>query len=98
MDTVHNFNYDTTIFLTPLQTFEPSKEPIVEIWPNPVRDHLFINTVDENQTVSIYNLFGMLIKKEKGKKNFDVSELSKGSYILIIKSDNGNRHCKFVKE
>ncbi|MBK7690604.1 MAG: T9SS type A sorting domain-containing protein [Bacteroidetes bacterium] len=98
MDTVHNFNYDTTIFLTPLQTSEPSKEPIVEIWPNPVRDHLLINTVDENHTVSIYNLFGMLIKKEKGKKNIDVSELCKGTYIFIIKSDNGNRCCKFVKE
>lgn len=98
MDTVHNINYDTTIFLTPLQTFEPSKESIVEIWPNPVRDHLFINTVDENQTVTIYNLYGMLIKKEKGKKNIDVSELCKGTYILKIKSANGNRHCKFVKE
>ncbi|MBK8145563.1 MAG: T9SS type A sorting domain-containing protein [Bacteroidetes bacterium] len=37
-------------------------------------------------------------KKKKAKRISDVSELSKGSYILIIKSDNGNRHCKFVKE
>ena len=64
-DTVHNINYDTTIFLTPLQTFEAAKEPRVEIWPNPVRNNLFISIVDENQTVSIYNLYGMLIKNEK---------------------------------
>ncbi|UQB69149.1 T9SS type A sorting domain-containing protein [Epilithonimonas zeae] len=50
-----------------------------------------------NNFVKIYNTLGILIKTEKSTK-VNVSQLSKGNYILKIKTDFGEKVEKFIKE
>jgi hypothetical protein len=64
--------------------------------PNPVKDKLFIQISEFNNTdkIQIIDLNGRKLLETELKETIDVSSLSKGIYILKI----GNRQWKFVKE
>ena len=71
------------------------------IYPNPVSEKLFINSTQEIETISIYNLEGALIQKENIGVNNDVyelniSNLTSGIYFLRI--DKENTSSKFIVE
>lgn len=72
------------------------------IFPNPT--NTIINIVSNNENifdkVEIYNLEGILLLEKKGKfdnLSFDVSNFSKGTYILKIYSNNEVITDKFIK-
>lgn len=67
------------------------------IYPNPVSQSLTIqipNTI-EIQKATIYNSLGQLIKTED-KKEINVSDLSKGSYLIKIDTDKGSTTKVFI--
>ncbi len=68
----------------------------LSVYPNPVKDQLFINrTNEEPLDIEIYNLFGVLQKRMiiVGNK-IDVSDLQKGYYII---KSTGKFSSKFIK-
>jgi hypothetical protein len=73
----------------------------VKIYPNPVKDVLQIRNTTEIQIdkVEIYNMLGKRIKViQKPQKSINVSQLSKGIYLLYIISENGKTTKRIMKK
>jgi endoglucanase len=68
------------------------------ISPNPVKENLYLNTNHKILWVKIYDILGHLILAQKQTHSADVSNLSKGVYIVKVKFENGTTLAKkFVK-
>jgi hypothetical protein len=69
----------------------------ISLYPNPTTSNIKINT-DLKTEIIIYNLIGQEILKTR-KKNIDVSQLSNGTYIFIVKdiSTNNFNSYKVIK-
>ena len=65
----------------------------LNIYPNPCRDHLYIEGVTEGETIHIYNLQGQL---QLSTESSPISTLNLSPGIYIIKS--GNKTSKFIKQ
>ncbi len=88
-------NYNTNCSYT-LGTNSFNK-PTLKIYPNPLNNKLNIQTKDQFQKAEIYTINGQLLKTSL-LKEIDVSELSKGNYIIKIKTDKGLQIEKMIKE
>ena len=63
-------------------------------YPNPVEDILYVNGVDENAKIEIYNLTGIMVLKETGNQ-IEVNSLNSGIYILKVQVDNNTKTLMF---
>jgi hypothetical protein len=65
--------------------------PLVQVYPNPATDQIFINGVKDTR-VSIYSVDGKLVKSIESFTGtaIDVSELRNGIYVLHITTSDGN--------
>ncbi len=75
----------------------------IELYPNPVRSELTINSTSfQMESVSILNLTGQILLTKANNKNdglhFDTSELPAGIYIAEIKMVDQIARLKFIKE
>jgi len=62
----------------------------IVIVPNPASSYFELRYSEEIKTVEVYDISGRLIKKFVNKNNmkFDISELSSGEYILLLKGNS----------
>lgn len=79
---------DNTLSTTDFKTDEFS------IYPNPVKDELFVSGLKKEADYEIFTADGRLVKKGKSDKKIQVSFLQKGVYFIKILNSN----LKFVKE
>lgn len=69
------------------------------IYPNPVKDILHIQSKDEIIKTEVYDLMGRIINSTSAKGNsVNVSELSKGNYIIKIFTKDKTFVQKFKKD
>lgn len=73
------------------------KKVLVKLYPNPAKNILNISSEATIQSIELYDFLGRLIKTET-KNNVDVSKLSKGNYLLKIKTADQELIEKFIKE
>jgi hypothetical protein len=77
------------------------ENPLVRVYPNPVRDHLYIFSESEISRISVFNSFGACIQvltDESGNtKHINTNNLPSGLYILKIETKTGMEIKKFVK-
>ena len=70
----------------------------VSVYPNPVKNMLYVNGIAENSTkmVEIYDMTGRKVKQQPATENMsiDIADLAKGVYVLSA----GYQKIKFVKE
>jgi len=70
-----------------------------EIYPNPAVESLNIESKGDLVKVEIYDYLGKKVFEDSSvSKNIDISELSKGVYILKLHSESGTTSRKFIKE
>jgi hypothetical protein len=69
------------------------EETIISIYPNPVRDKLYIENVHE-ETIQVFDVSGKLILDVKNTGIIDVSKFQKGVYFL----KTGRKTNKFIKQ
>jgi hypothetical protein len=69
----------------------------VFIYPNPTDDYLFIEGNKNPIALSIYNLLGAEVIATSAKEKINVSELSKGIYIIRILDGVNQTDKKFIK-
>ena len=70
----------------------------VSFYPNPVVDFININSIEEIQSVQIFNLMGQLVVDENYSPQIDVNHLPSGGYVLKLKKVDGNYLVgKFLK-
>ena len=68
----------------------------LSIYPNPVKNQLNIVTEAQVNTIEIYNFFGEIIQTET-TTNFSVENLSKGTYLIRVKTNKGIINKRFVR-
>ncbi|PZU80905.1 MAG: serine protease [Chryseobacterium sp.] len=69
----------------------------VKVYPNPVKDFINITSDSKINSVEIYDYLGRLIKTDSSNK-INISQFSKGNYLLKIKTSSGQTIEKFIKE
>ena len=70
------------------------------LYPNPVTDQLFLSSSDQKiENVAIYSLNGTLVKNIKNVvESIDVSNLTAGSYLVKVTTDQGSFTKKIIKK
>ena len=71
---------------------------VVKIYPNPVRDQLFVTAKTNITKVEIYTLTGLLVKSVDNKTTFNVAEISSGNYLVKVFTSEGVVNQKIIKE
>lgn len=74
------------------------KENSFEIFPNPVRNKLYIKIISPKSEVMIFDLNGKLLINIKNAEWIDVGNLSRGIYILKAVEGDDIIYRKIVKE
>ncbi len=69
----------------------------VFIYPNPIDDYLFIEGNKNPVSISIYNLLGAEVIAKSATDKINVSELSKGVYIIRISDGINQTNKRFIK-
>ena len=69
-------------------------ESVLSLYPNPVNSTLFIEGLEPNSNVLIYNTLGMLVKSVNTDKEVNVSDLAAGVYMIRC----GSQILRFVKK
>ncbi|MBQ5855896.1 MAG: T9SS type A sorting domain-containing protein [Bacteroidales bacterium] len=74
----------------------------VEIYPNPVDDRLYIETLTQTLTIEIYDVFGRLqdykTTRLQGNVAIDVTDLKSGIYFVKINTEKGNIVKRIIKQ
>lgn len=72
-----------------------------KFYPNPVKDELNLNAKTTIDQVTIYNLLGQQVFSEKmnsSNKAINLSNLSKGLYVMTVTSEGKTASFKILKE
>jgi hypothetical protein len=70
----------------------------MSIFPNPVVNVLTLETVDQIESVMIYDINGSLVKTiNDNKSTVEVSELNEGMYFLTVMTNKGIVRSRFIK-
>jgi hypothetical protein len=70
---------------------------LFSIYPNPVKNKLFLVSKEDHFTYSVYTASGQMIMQGKDNKDLDVSGFSRGLYILKFESGSKSAFAKFIK-
>jgi len=86
-----------------INTTVSTSETLDNVYPNPVKNQLIVETNPNNLDgeIDVYNSYGILmikLKIEKPITQIDVSQLKPGTYILKISGNSEIRNYKFVKQ
>ena len=92
-DGVYSSEYQKILFAESATDIEELGISSIFVFPNPVSNTLYIQGVDDDASLEVYNLTGKSLIKEKGTE-LDVTSLNQGTYILRI----NNQYVKFIKK
>ena len=65
----------------------------LKIYPNPVKNHFYVETDCENLDIEIYDIMGRCVLENdnyNGNSLIDISDLKSGIYFVKIKNDYQN--------
>ncbi len=69
----------------------------LNLYPNPASDFIFIDGVNFNTNYEIIDLSGKILCRGKYDTKIDISNLSKGTYLVKVSNNNKNAILRFVK-
>jgi len=72
----------------------------LKIYPNPTNGDYFNIKTTEDTTITIYNVLGKIVKiaqMTETKNNVDISDLSKGVFIIKMSTANNSATTKLIK-
>jgi|TARA_B110000908_G_scaffold82231_1_gene98498 surface protein len=97
METQFQWVFEDDGICQPLNLDDYLNSESITIFPNPTNDFLMINGIENSVNISIYNLLGAEVIAKSNTDKIDVSELSKGVYIINISNDVSQINKKFIK-
>ncbi len=68
------------------------------IYPNPVKEILYLESTLEKGDYLISNIAGQIIKEGYLSKQITMEGIQRGIYIFTLKSENGLVNHRFMKE
>ena len=82
-----------------LATNQNDLQSTVRLYPNPVKDVLYISDTENVSKLEVYDITGRMIKSVATRYNkVDLSELRTGNYFLKIYYPNKTINSKIIKE
>lgn len=76
-----------------------TKEKVLSIYPNPVKDFVHIEIAQDIESVSIYNSLGQnMYVNNANEKSIDISELKTGIYFMTVFSGSDIYQARFLKK
>jgi formylmethanofuran dehydrogenase subunit D len=105
-DIYFDYNYPiitndaVTIFEATMSTDENIKNIDLKVYPNPTTDYFNLVSESKIQLIELYDISGRLIKTSlinDFETKQDITNLNKGTYILKIKTENGEVTGKIIK-
>ncbi|MFA9390514.1 MAG: pectinesterase family protein [Prolixibacteraceae bacterium] len=101
METVDNFGNvsasKASVSVTVLTTSAKFVSNGISVYPNPVLNQLTIRGVENIIKIEVLGITGNVVKTFESVNSINVSELSKGTYILKVQSDQNVLTTKFIK-
>lgn len=70
--------------------------PLLQVWPNPVSDILYLNMSDDAMQYSLLDINGKELENGHLKEFIDVSQYPAGIYVLKISEKNGSVSTKRI--
>ena len=70
----------------------------ITLFPNPVKERLFISATDTINGVKVYGMDGHLYNIPSDSNSYDVGMLSDGLYIINVETEKGTHITKFIKK
>jgi len=70
----------------------------ITVYPNPVKEQLYINSENTIELVTIYDINGRVLQENKNTSTISVNNLTNGLYFVTVRSNKGQRTIKIVKE
>jgi hypothetical protein len=80
--------------------FSNIQDNLINLYPNPVMNDLFVNNLTTNTKIFVYDLNGVLMTtkmSESAQVKIDVSSFPKGVYTVRISDKLVTRFAKFIK-
>jgi hypothetical protein len=75
---------------------------LINIYPNPVNDRLYVETQTQTLTIEIYDVYGRLqdykTTRLQGNVAIDVENLKSGIYFVKINTEKGNIVKRIIKQ
>ena len=105
-DIYFDYNYPiitndaVTVFETTMSIEENTQNIDLKVYPNPTTDYFNLTADSKIQSIELYDLSGRLIKTSlinDFETKQDITLLNKGTYILKIKTENGEITGKIIK-
>lgn len=81
--------------------FELSGYEPVSVYPNPTTDYVQFENLEitANMTISLLDIAGNTIRTvDAANRNINVSDLSSGTFFLMIQDNSGVKFAKFIKQ
>lgn len=75
-----------------------SQNASVNIYPNPVKNTLTVNTSEQVKQIEVINTLGQKVLEYSQSQNIDVSSLSEGTYYINITTDKNSIVKRIVKK
>lgn len=101
----YNFPVKTNDAITQFQQFLKNQEikhkDNIIVFPIPAKDYLNISSENNIKSIEIYDENGRILQTIKGNANIkkiNITKLEKGIYYLFIKTNDGVKTKKFIKE
>jgi len=99
--TITNSSGDEAIYSSELLSIIDFSKTHISIYPNPVKDELFISKIDDEVSIKIFDITGKLILKRDDvyfNKPIEVEKLNNGIYFILLKDKQGwSVIKKFIK-
>lgn len=82
-----------------LATSEVYKKDVFRVYPNPTVDVVNFDVTGKINSVEVYDAAGKLVKTANdGAKSINVSALSKGNYVVKVKTESASYTKKVIKK
>lgn len=90
------FYLDLTNYLNTTQVDQNTQK--INVYPNPVKDILSVEGITGEASLTIHSLTGQKLKETSTKTGkINVADLTKGTYIITIKTNKQSTSIKFIK-
>lgn len=82
--------------ITGMAMTENKNEYHISIYPNPANDYIFIESKTEISKVTIMDITGQVLEVTGGQR-INLSNISRGTYLLEIETENKKTQQRFIK-
>jgi len=82
----------------PSAVSNPTTDPESYVYPSVTSGKVFVSTTTNLKNIQVYNLQGTLVKSFKNSMQIDISDLSKGLYLIELNTTQGRSTHKIIKE